>query len=263
MTAPLRVERREGVVRLVMDRAAAGNALNEPLADTLVAELERAEADPQVRVLTVTGQDRFFCAGGDVKSMASVPAGQRHGFLLSLATATSTLMAALSQTRLLVLAGVNGITAGAGLGLLLAADWVLASDEAKIAGAFAGVGLTPDTGVSYLLPRTVGYHRAIELTLGGRRLDGAEAAQWGLAGRSVPAADFARRLTEAEDAFLATPEHVVGPTKALLRAGRYGADWEAHLRAEARSVAESSAHPESVRRVDRFAAPTRAAHGLG
>ncbi|MCY1157523.1 MAG: enoyl-CoA hydratase/isomerase family protein [Citricoccus sp.] len=263
MTAPLRVERREGVVRLVMDRTAAGNALDEPLAEALATELERAEADPRVRVLTVTGRDRFFCAGGDVRSMASVPAGERHELLLSLATATSTLMSALSRTRLLVVAGVNGATAGAGLGLLLAADWVLASDEVKIVGAFAGVGLTPDTGVSYLLPRTVGYHRAVELTLGGRRLGGAEAVEWGLASQSVPAADFAHRLTEAEDAFVATPDHVVGPTKALLRAGRYGADWEEHLRAEARSVARSSTHPESVRLVDRFAAPAPAAHGAG
>jgi 2-(1,2-epoxy-1,2-dihydrophenyl)acetyl-CoA isomerase len=211
----------------------------------------------------VTGQERFFCAGGDVKSMASVPAEERHGLLLSLATATSALVAALSRTRLLVIAGINGTTAGAGLGLLLAADWVLASDDAKIVGAFAGVGLTPDTGVSYLLPRTVGYHRAVELTLGGRKLTGAEAVDWGLASQSVPAGDFGRRLTAVEDGFLANPQHVVGPTKALLRAGRYGADWEAHLHAEAQHVAETSAHPESVRLVDRFAAPSASAHGTG
>lgn len=257
MTEPVLVERRPGVVRLVLDRPAAGNALDVGLVGALTTELERAEADPGVRVLTLTGRGRFFCAGGDVAVMASVPAEDRYEALLELATATARLVSALARSRLLVLAGVNGTTAGAGLGLLLAADWVLVAEEARIMGAFAAVGLTPDTGVSYLLPRAVGHQRAVELTLGGRRLTGAEAVDWGLAAACASAADFAPELRRAEDRFLATPGHVLAPTAELLRAGRFGPDWEDHLRREAQRVAQMAATDQSVGLVDAFAGRSR------
>lgn len=257
MTTPLLVERRPGLVRLVLDRPSAGNALDVGLVSALTVELERAEADPGVRVLTLTGRDRFFCAGGDVATMSSVPAQGRYESLLELATATSRLIAAVARTRLLVVAGVNGITAGAGLGLLLAADWALAAEEARIMGAFAAVGLTPDTGVSYLLPRAVGHQRAVDLSLGGRRLGGAEAVDWGLAASCVPAADFERELCQAEDRFLAAPGHVLAPTTGLLRAARFGPGWEEHLHTEAHRVAEMAATDESVSLVDAFAGRRR------
>lgn len=263
MTAPLLVERRPGLVRLVLDRPSAGNALDLDLVRALTDELERVEADPGVRVLTLTGQDRFFCAGGDVATMAAVPSGERHEALRRLATGTARLVAALARTRLLVVAGANGVTAGAGLGLLLAADWALVAEDAPIVGAFSAVGLTPDTGVSYLLPRVVGHQRAVDLTLGGRRLTGAEAVDWGLAGACAPTADFERELRRAEDRFLETPGHVLAPTTGLLRAARFGPGWEEHLRTEAVRVAQMAATPESIHLVDAFAAGRRQSQPAG
>ncbi len=260
MSETVRVERREGVVRLVLNRPAVANALDETLANELSTGLSAAEADPQVRVLTLTGSERFFCAGGDIRSMAASGPAERQEHLLDLATATSDLVTALSRTRLLVVAGVQGTVAGAGMGLVLAADWVLASDAVRFVAAFPAVGLTPDTGVSYLLPRAVGPQRAVELALGGRRLDAVEAEQWGLTSRTVPAGDFDRHLTEAEDRFLASPPHVVTPTLELLRAGRFGPDWQDHLRTEAHRVSAAAAHPESQRLMDDFlGAPARGA----
>lgn len=252
MTSPVQVEHRPGLVRLVLDRPSSGNALDIGLVRALTIELERAEADPGIRVLTLTGRDRFFCAGGDVAMISSVPAQDRYEALLELATGTARLIAALARTRLLVIAGINGITAGAGLGLLLAADWVLVADDARIVGAFANVGLTPDTGVSFLLPRTVGHQRAVELALGGRRLIGQEAVGWGLAAATAPTDDFNRQLGEAEERFLATPGHVLAPTTGLLRASRFGPGWEEHLRTEAQRVAEMAATAESIRLVEDF-----------
>ncbi|WP_372698900.1 enoyl-CoA hydratase/isomerase family protein [Arthrobacter sp. JSM 101049] len=248
----VRTERRPGLVRLVLDRAEEGNALDLQLAGEALAGLRAAEDDPEVHVLTLTGTGRFFCGGGDVRSIAGRPPEQRPGYLAALADAAHELALALASTRLLVVAGVNGAAAGAGLGLVLNADWVLVAEEATLLAAYAGLGLTPDTGVSYLLPRVVGHPRAVELTLGGRRLSGNEAVAWGLANASAPAAVFDGELTVAEDAFLQGAVRTLAPTKRLLRAEMLEG-YADHLREESARIAALADHPDTVRRVNRFA----------
>ncbi|MFB9075126.1 enoyl-CoA hydratase/isomerase family protein [Citricoccus parietis] len=221
------------------------------MAREALTALRAAEADPNVYLLTLTGEGRFFCGGGDVRSMAAREPELRPEFLSTLAEAAHELALAMTQSRLLILAGVNGIVAGAGLGLMLNSDWVLVTEDAPLMAAYARIGLTPDTGVSYWLPRLVGHQRAVDLTLGGRRLTGSEAVDWGLANRSVPAAEFAQRLTETEDRFLHGARHALFPTKQLLRSEHDG--YEAHLKAESAKIAELSGHPDSIELVDRFA----------
>lgn len=260
----VRIERRPGVDRIVLDRAEEGNALDLQLAGGVLAALRAAEDDPEVHVVTLTGTGRVFCGGGDVRSMAAHPAHRRPRYLAALADAAQELALALAGSRLLVVAGVNGAAAGAGLGLVLNADWVLVAEEATLLAAYAGIGLTPDTGVSYLLPRMVGHQRAVELTLGGRRLSGNEAVAWGLANASAPVAVFDAELTMAEDAFLRGAVQALAPTKGLLRAGTL-AGYAEHLREESVRIAALADHPDTVRRVDRFAARrparTRASDG--
>lgn len=250
-TRVIRVERRPGLMRIVLDRAGNGNALDLRLARETLDALREAEADPTTHLLTLTGSDRFFCAGGDVRSMAGYPAAERPEFLRTLATAAHELALAMVRSRLIILAGVNGAAAGAGLGLVLNADWVLIREDASMVAAYARIGLTPDTGVSYLLPRTVGHQRAVELTLGGRRLTGPEAVEWGIANESVPPAEFAQRLSETEDRFLGGPTGAYGPTKRLLRRGVV-AGYEAHLREETAAISELAGGTESVALVDEF-----------
>lgn len=248
----IRTERRPGVVRIVLDRVEEGNALNLQMARDALAALRAAEADPDVHVLTLTGTGRFFCGGGDVANMASHPQDRRPAFLSSLAGAAHELAWAMVTSRLLVIAGVNGTAAGAGLGLMLNADWVLVAEEASLLAAYSNLGLSPDTGVSYLLPRLVGHQRAVDLTLGRRRLSGNEAVEWGLANASAPAQVFDAELAVAEDGFLQGAVQALAPTKQLLRAGMLEG-YQEHLRAEAESISMLSGHPDSVRRVDRFA----------
>lgn len=253
MSTVIRAERRPGVVRLVLDRAEEGNALNLQMARDALAALRAAEADPEVHVLTLTGAGRFFCGGGDVRSIAEHPPEQRPAYLAALADASHKLALALVTSRLLVVAGVNGAAAGAGLGLVLNSDWVLVAEEATLLAAYGAIGLTPDTGVSYLLPRVLGHPRTVEMTLGGRRLSGNEAVAWGLANASAPTAVFDGELIVAEDAFLQGAVQTLAPTKRLLRAGMIEG-YAAHLRDESASIAALSAHPDTVRRVNRFAA---------
>lgn len=248
----VRTQRRVGVLRLIFDRPDQGNALNLDMASEALQVLRSAEADPDIHLLTLTGRGRFFCAGGDVQSMAALEAQDRPGYLRRLARAAHDLALAMTRSRLLVVAGVNGPAAGAGLGLALNADWVLTAESAPLLAAYAGVGLTPDTGVSYWLPRLIGHKRSVDLTLNGRRLTGAEAVDWGLANQCVPDADFDQCMTDVEDRFVQAAAQVLGPTKSLLR-GHTLEDYESHLRLEAESIAQSSGHPETVRLIDRFA----------
>ncbi|GAA1860917.1 enoyl-CoA hydratase/isomerase family protein [Paeniglutamicibacter psychrophenolicus] len=249
---PIRIERRPGVARIVFQRPAQGNALDLAMAREILAALRAAEADPTVHVLGLTGVGRFFCAGGDIHGIAEQLPANRPRYLRELATAAHDLALAIVRSRLIAVAGVNGAAAGAGLGLLLVSDWVLVSENARLVAAYSTIGLTPDTGVSFLLPRAVGHQRAVDLTLNGRRLTGVEAVEWGLANQSVPAADFAERLAQVEDGFLQGAVHALGPTKRLLRAPVIQ-DLETHLLAETHSIAELSANPDSVDLLDRYA----------
>ena len=247
----VRIERRPGAVRLVLDRPADGNALTLEMAREVLAALHRAEADPNVHVFTLTGEGRFFCAGGDVTSMASHEPADRPAFLRSLADAAHDVALAMMRSRLLILAGVNGTAAGAGFGLVLNSDWVLVSDRSRMLAAYSTMGLSPDTGVAYLLPRTVGHQRAVDLALNGRVLSGADAVDWTIANEVTEAASFGQRLTEVEDRLLGGAVQTYGPTKTLLRAAALDG-YEDHLRNESASIAELSGHPDTVQRVDRF-----------
>ncbi|WP_258133820.1 MULTISPECIES: enoyl-CoA hydratase/isomerase family protein [unclassified Arthrobacter] len=248
----IRVKTRPGIVRIVFQRPGQGNALNLALAREALAALRAAEEDPDVQVLTLTGEGRYFCAGGDVYSMAALAARDRPAYLAQLAGAAHELALAIVRSRLLVIAAVNGAAAGAGLGLVLCADWVLVDESAPLVAAYASIGLSPDTGVSYFLPRVLGHQRAVELTLGGRKLDGEQAVDWSLANEAVSSETFAPRLAELEDGFVRGAVQAIGPTKSLLRAG-VAEELEAHLHAEASSIARLSEHPDSVRLVNRFA----------
>ena len=247
----VRIERRPGVVRLIMNRPADGNAFTLEMAREALAALRDAESDPDIHVLTLTGEGRFFCAGGDVTSMASFEAGDRPAFLSELADAAHDVALAMMRSRLLIIAGVNGTAAGAGFGLVLNSDWVLASDQSSMLAAYSKIGLSPDTGVAYLLPRALGHQRATDLAWNGRVLSGAEAVDWGLANEVTAAASLAGRRTEVEDRFWSGAVQTYVPTKKLLRATAL-AGYVEHLRNESASIAELSGHPETVQRVDRF-----------
>lgn len=249
--APLRIQARPGVVRVTLDRPAQGNALSLAMARELLAAVHAAEADPDVHVLTLTGAGRFFCGGGDVAAMGAASPAERPAVLRELAGAASEVALALVRSRLLVLAGVNGTAAGAGLGLVLNADVVLVRDDALLLAAYAGIGLAPDTGVSWWLPRAVGPVRAAELTLRGRRLTGAEAVEWGVASEAVSGDEFEARLDALEDELAAGAVHAYGPTKALLR-GPEIVGYAEHLDRETAAISAASGHPEAVRRVDAF-----------
>lgn len=209
---------RDGVAELTLNRPEAANALNLEMARELHDAVLRCDADDAVRAVLISGNGRFFCAGGDLKSFAAQgPDLPRH-----LKQVTADFHAAVSRLNRMdapVVIAVNGVAAGAGFSFALAGDLALAAETARFTMAYTRAGLTPDGSSTYFLPRIVGLRRAKELTLTNRTLSAQEALAWGLVNQVVPDAeliDTARSLARdlAGGATLA-----LGAAKRLLDGG--------------------------------------------
>lgn len=179
------VDVRDGAARLTLNRPAAANAINLDLAAALAAATGRVRADPSVRVVFLTGSGSRFCAGGDVRGFVGVGA-QLGDYLGELLGVLHPAIADLAAIEVPVVAAVQGSAAGAGISLLAAADLVVAAAGTRFVLAYTSLGLVPDGGSTWTLPRLVGPRRALDLALTNRTLDAAEALAWGLVTRVVP-----------------------------------------------------------------------------
>ena len=205
------------------------------------AELERlaaeCQSDEAVRVLVLTGTGKGFCSGGDVREIIGALGKRDVKGMLQFTRMTGAVVRNLRLLEKPVIAAVNGIAAGAGAVLALAADFRLMADTARFAFLFTKVGLTgADMGATFLLPRVVGFGRATELLMLGDTIDAETAERYGLAYRVVPAdglADearlLARRLAEG-------PAQALGMTKRMLN-NEWGMDLVSALEAEAQAQA--------------------------
>jgi 2-(1,2-epoxy-1,2-dihydrophenyl)acetyl-CoA isomerase len=185
-TLPLVLEEREGaVLTLRLNRPERLNALNVPLARAIVDALERASADETARVVVLTGAGRGFCAGGDVAVLRDARSRNAGHELESLVRAGKEIALAICGMSKPVIASVNGPAAGGGMNLALACDVRIASDQASFGESFARLGLYPDFGGTFFLPRLVGPAKAAELFFTGEMISAAEAAQLGIVNRVV------------------------------------------------------------------------------
>ena len=152
--------------------------------------LARVRADPSVRVLLLTGAGRGFCAGQDLGDRAVAPGGEPVDIGASIERNYKPLVLALRALPLPVVCAVNGVAAGAGANVALACDIVIAAKSASFIQAFCRIGLMPDAGGTYFLPRLVGSARALGLSLLGDKLSAEQAAQWGLIWQCVDDAEL-------------------------------------------------------------------------
>jgi 2-(1,2-epoxy-1,2-dihydrophenyl)acetyl-CoA isomerase len=205
---------RDGPVAVIaLSDPATLNAIGPGLCVTLAKALAALSApDAGVRALVLTGEGRAFCSGANLDDAAQIPAeGGAPDLQQVVERFYNPLAQALHDLPFPLVAAVNGPAAGIGCGLALAGDLVVAADGASFAPAFCRIGLVPDGGTSWLLPRLIGRARAMELLLLGKPLGAAEAVEWGLINRCVPAADlmptalgFARALAEGPAALTMT-----------------------------------------------------------
>ncbi len=169
-----------GIGRIVLDRPDMGNAIDMGLAEDLVAAAKACAEDDAARCVVLSAAGRMFCVGGDIGSFAA--AGDEMGaFLRKLADVLHEAVLVLSAMDKPLVVVVQGPAAGAGLSLALLGDVVLASEASHFTAAYTGIGVTPDGGMSWLLPRLVGLRCAQEMILTNRRVSAAEAELEGFA----------------------------------------------------------------------------------
>jgi 2-(1,2-epoxy-1,2-dihydrophenyl)acetyl-CoA isomerase len=179
-------EVKDNIATLTLNRPDRLNALGGSLRDDLHDAITRSAADPEVRVMIVTGSGKGFCSGGDVKAMSEAKEGRRERPLMEkIAPGRDRTLLAMRDAPQPIIAAVNGAAAGAGMNLALGCDIRLASTAAKFSQAFVKRGLHPDWGGTYFLPRVVGMAKAAELIFTGAVIDAAEALRLGIVSQVV------------------------------------------------------------------------------
>ncbi|WP_214467694.1 enoyl-CoA hydratase/isomerase family protein [Microbacterium flavescens] len=245
-----------GLARVTFNRPASLNAMDFEMGGRWRDLARQVTSDPSIGAVILDAAGPAFCAGGDVVAMATSGAGGEA------VTATAHVIHEGIRTFALsdkpIVAAVQGAVAGGGLGLMLTADYVVAADTAKFVSKYANIGLTPDLGVSTLLPAAIGQRRALQLLLQDRTLSAAEALDWGLVAEVLPGAEVAVRAAEIAQFWLANATAAFGNAKRLVRVGadRSFAD---NLDDEAASIGARFDTPESQMRVAAFAAASRKA----
>jgi len=246
---PILVETSSGYRRITLNRPERLNALTVEMADALMAALAAAEADPECRAVLLTGAGRGFCAGQDLTAIVGKPAAE-IGHLLD---HYNPLIERLRALPLPVVCAVNGVTAGAGANLALACDIVLAAKSATFVQAFARIGLIPDCGGTWFLPRLVGMARARALAMLAEPLPAETAAEWGLIWQAVPD-DRLMGEAQALAARLASgPGVALGLIKQVLEASQTN-DLKRQLKMERDLQAEAGANPDHAEGVAAFLA---------
>jgi len=220
------------IATITLNRPDKLNAFSGTMREELLDALVVAEHDADCRVVVITGAGRAFCAGGDVDFMSGL---QREGNVAAfqkLLDAGRDVILQIATMEKPVIASINGVAAGAGCNLALACDYRIASDAAKLGETFVKIGLHPDWGGTWLLPRLVGRSRAAELLLTGRIVDADEALAIGIVDRVVPAAELAVETAKLAQSIANAPPIAVAGVKRALAASERN-DLRAQLELEA------------------------------
>ena len=223
-------EKQSAVATITLNRPQALNAFVPQMNQEVMEALKDGERDGAVRCFVITGAGRAFCAGQDLKGRTP---DQKGSLGASLREKYNPMIRQIRQTEKIVIAAVNGVAAGAGCNLALACDLRVASEEAKFIQSFVRVGLAPDSGGSFLLPRLVGLSKAMELLLLGETVEAHEAQRIGLVAKVFPTAEFADSTKEIAERVARAPRGI-GLIKravnhAMIPSLETDLEYEAHL----------------------------------
>lgn len=214
----IRLSVEAGVAVITLNRPDKLNAFAGDMRERMVAALDQVAADPSVRVLVITGAGKGFCSGGDVQHMVDLKSrGAGYDGLAPLVDTGRDIVTRLAAFAFPVLAAVNGVAAGAGCNLALACDVRLASSEARFGETFVRIGLHPDWGGTYHLPRLAGTAAALDLCWSGDVIGVEEAFRLGLVQRVYPAAEFEARWREYAAKLAASPATSLAAIKRSIR----------------------------------------------
>lgn len=207
----------DDIARLTLNRPDRLNSFTAAMHAEVADALERVATNGEARALLITGEGRGFCAGQDLNDRAVVPGGEPIDLGDSVERLYNPLIRRLTTLDLPVICAVNGVAAGAGANIAFACDIVVAARSAKFIESFAAIGLIPDSGGTWVLPRLIGQARALGMTLTGEPISAEQAETWGLIWKCV---DDEKLQTEAEELaarLAAAPTRALAATKHAIR----------------------------------------------
>ncbi len=235
-----------GVLTITLNRPDVYNAFNEQMKKELLEALKVAEKDPAVRCLVLRGAgDKAFCSGQDLKEHA----GQKRSLKESLERAYNPIIRKLRSIEKPIVAMINGVAAGAGCSVALACDMRIMSSSAKLIQAFVRIGLVPDTGAHWFLPRLAGQARAFEYAATGRDVPADEAERVGIVNRVVSPAELEKVTLDLARSFAGAPTRSIGLIKRTLNKS-LSSDLASILEYEAYAqqiASESEDHKEGIK----------------
>jgi len=244
-------ERSGGIARVTLNRPDKLNSFNVAMHEELADALKQVAEDDSARVLLLTGAGKGFCAGQDLGDRQVSGGDGPPDLGESVEKYYAPLVRRIRSLKLPVVCGVNGVAAGAGANLALACDLVLATSSAKFIEPFCKLGLIPDTGGSYFLPRLVGTARAMGLAMLGDVLTAEQAQAWGLIWKAIPDEDFGREVDKLLEQLAVAPTRGLAETKRLIYAsGDHTLD--EHLDAERDAMREMGRTADYAEGVDAF-----------
>lgn len=217
MSDTIHFERGDGVARITLNRPERLNSFTAEMHMAFAAALDEVEGDASVRAVLLTGAGRGFCAGQDLNDRAVAPGGAAVDLGQSVERYYAPLIRRLAALPKPIVCAVNGVAAGAGANIALACDVVIAARSAKFIQSFAGIGLIPDSGGTWVLPRLLGQARALGLGLTGEPLPAERAETWGMIWRCVDDDALPVEAAALAQRFASGPTRGLAETKRLIR----------------------------------------------
>jgi len=248
--APVLVERDGSIAIISLNRPDRGNGLNRAMCDSLQSATRRLAHDSSVTAVIVRANGPRFCVGGDIAEFASA-GDAMSDFIDALASDLHDAMLHLQSANAPTIAAVRGACAGAGIGMAVGCDLVVAGESASFTIGYPGVGLSPDGGASFFLSRIVGLRRAMEMVVTNRTVGAAEAREWGLVNEVVPDDDVDARALALAKQVSKFPVGALGAARHLVMAGASSTLAEAYLREE-QSITALAGGDEARARVAAF-----------
>ncbi len=206
-----------GVATLTLNRPDRLNSFNTEMHEEVQEAFKRIDADHSVRCILLTGAGRGFCAGQDLSDRAVAPGAESVDLGASVDKYYNPLIRKITSIPMPVVCAVNGVAAGAGANIAIACDIVLAAKSAKFIESFANIGLIPDSGGTYHLPRLLGQTRALGMALTGDPVSAQQAEEWGLIWKSVDDAELMNEANKLASNFANGPTQGLAQIKALIR----------------------------------------------
>jgi 2-(1,2-epoxy-1,2-dihydrophenyl)acetyl-CoA isomerase len=242
-------EQNDSVLKITLNRPEKLNALTDSMLQELQDAFAKAADEPATRCVLLTGAGKGFCPGQDLANVQEMSRGGKPDYGQHIRNNYNPLILAMTRLKKPIVAAINGVAAGAGMSVALACDVRIASEKASFLQAFINIGLVPDSGSTWFLPRLIGRQRALDLMLSGRKLSAAEALDWGLVNQVVAAEQLMEEATKTAARYAAAPTFAIGQLKQNLDYAE-SHSLEELLALEAKSQAEcghSADHQEGIR----------------